>query len=431
MIKRYTLPGMAKIWTDENRFTKMLEVEILACEALARQKIIPPADLARIRKRAKFSVKRIDQIEKKTKHDVIAFLTNIAENVGPSSRYIHQGLTSSDVLDTALSVQMREAIDILIADVKKLIKALAKKARQYKQTPMIGRSHGIHAEPITFGLKMALFYTEMQRNLNRLREAREEISYGKISGAVGTFAHLDPKVEAYVCRKLKLKPAPVSTQVLQRDRHAYYLNAIALTGAGLEKLATEIRGLQRTEILEAEEFFSKGQKGSSAMPHKRNPITCERITGLARILRTNALAAVENISLWHERDISHSSVERVIIPDSTILLDYMLDKMTRLIENLLVYPLNMKKNMAKTKGLIFSQAVMLKLTQKGITREKAYEIIQRNAMRVWKENIDFKQLLKQDKDLAKYLKPKEIEQAFDLKHHLRNVDKILKRTGII
>jgi len=430
MIQRYTLPGMAKIWTDENRFAKMLEVEILACEALSKQKIIPAADLARIKKRACFSVKRIDKIEAKVKHDVIAFLTNVAEHVGPSSRYIHLGLTSSDVLDTALSVQMREAADILIDDLKKLINALAKKARKYKHTPMIGRSHGIHAEPITFGLKMALFFTEMQRNMERLKQAREVISYGKISGAVGTFAHLEPTVEEYVCKKLKLKPAAVSTQVLQRDRHAQYLSAIALTGASLEKLATEIRGLQRTEVLEVEEFFSKGQKGSSAMPHKRNPIICERVTGLARILRTNALAGIENVSLWHERDISHSSVERVIVPDSTILLDYMLDKMTNLIENLLVYPKNMRKNMDKTKGLIFSQTLMLKLTNKGIAREKAYEIIQRNAMRVWKEDIDFKGILLSDKELSRYLKPEDIEQAFDLKHHLRNVDKIFKRAGI-
>jgi len=408
----------------------MMEVEVAACEAHAKLGKIPRNALSGIKKRAKFDLARIEALDRKTNHDVAAFVENLQENVGKGGEYIHMGLTSNDVTDTALALQMKEAADIILKDLNNFSAVLAKKAKRYKDTAMIGRTHGIHAEPITFGLKIALFYQEVKRNIERMEAAKKAISVGKISGAVGTFSNLEPQVEAYVCKKLDLEPAPISNQVLQRDRHAEFLTAIAITGATLEKLATEIRGLQRTEILEAEEYFSKTQKGSSAMPHKRNPITCERICGLARVLRANAHASIENIALWHERDISHSSVERVIIPDSTILIDYMLNMMTDLIEHLVIYPDNMKKNLEKTGGLIFSQRVMIELIKKGLTREKAYRLVQKHAMVTWKEGKDFRELLLKDKEVTKALKPYQINKCFELDYYLRNVKKIFKRAGL-
>ncbi|OQX86421.1 adenylosuccinate lyase [candidate division KSB1 bacterium 4484_87] len=430
MIPRYTLPQMGKIWTDENKFRTWLEVEITVAEVQAELKIIPKDEVAQIRERANFDIDRILQIEKEVKHDVIAFLTNVGEFVGEASRFLHLGMTSSDLLDTANALLMKQAGEILIEDIEKFRSVLQKRALEHKWTVCIGRSHGIHAEPTTFGLKLALWYDEMNRNLRRLKSSVENISYGKLSGAVGTFAHMDPIVEKMVCERLGLQPAPVSTQIIQRDRYAEFLTAIALTGATIEKIATEIRHLQRTEVLEAEEYFSKGQKGSSAMPHKRNPITCEQMSGLARLLRTNALAAMENIALWHERDISHSSVERVILPDSTILLNYMLHKMTDLIANLLVYPKNMQRNLNRTNGLIFSQAVLLALVRKGLLREKAYQLVQDRAMECWRIGKPFKELLLEDPEITKILQPKEIEKIFDYQYHLRNVEKIFEKAGI-
>jgi adenylosuccinate lyase len=427
MIPRYSRPDMAGLWEPENRYRSWLEVEILACEANSRLGLIPVKSLANIKKKADFSAKRIDQLEKIVKHDVIAFLTAVGEKVGPDSRYIHLGLTSSDVLDTSLASLMRKASDIIISDIRMIIKTLKKKALQHKNTVMIGRSHGVHAEPVTFGLKMALWYEEMNRALDRMLRARDVISVGKVSGAVGTFANIDPFVETYVCRKLELKPEPVATQVVQRDRHAEFLSALALIASSIEKFSVELRHLQRTEVLEAEEYFSEGQKGSSAMPHKRNPISAENLTGLARVVRANAIAAMENIALWHERDISHSSVERLIIPDSTILIDYMLARFNNLIDRLFVYPKNMQRNMAISKGLFHSESVMLALVGKGITRETAYTYVQRNAMDAWKRGGDFKQLLKSDKDIGKYLRGKEIDECFDLSHTLNKVDYIFKR----
>jgi adenylosuccinate lyase len=427
MIPRYSRPEMAGLWETENRYRAWLEVEILACEANSRLGLIPAKSLANIKKKADFSVKRIDELEKIVKHDVIAFLTAVGEKVGPDSRYIHLGLTSSDVLDTSLARLMRRASDIIISDIRTILKTLKKKALQHKNTVMIGRSHGVHAEPVTFGLKMALWYEEMNRALDRMYRARDVISVGKLSGAVGTFANIDPFVETYVCRKLELEPEPVATQVVQRDRHAEFLSALALIASSIEKFSVELRHLQRTEVLEAEEYFSEGQKGSSAMPHKRNPISAENLTGLARVVRANAIAAMENIALWHERDISHSSVERLIIPDSTILIDYMLARFNNLIDRLFVYPKNMQRNMAISKGLFHSESVMLALVGKGITRETAYAYVQRNAMDVWKRGGDFKQLLKNDKDIGKYLSRKEIDACFDLSHTLKQVDYIFKR----
>lgn len=429
MIERYTLPKMSKIWEDKNKFSQMLRIEILACEAMALRGKIPPQALSRIRQ-AKFNISRIKKIEEKTHHDVIAFLTNVSENVGSASRYIHVGLTSSDILDTSLAIMMREAADILIEGLNKLQKAFAKKAKAYKNTVCIGRTHGIHAEPTTFGLKMALFFAETERNIERMKQARAGISVGKISGAVGTYAFVEPFVEKYLCRKLNLKPAPISTQIIQRDRHAQFLTTIAIVGSSLEKFATEIRNLQKTEVREVEEPFGKSQKGSSAMPHKRNPIICERIAGLARVLRGNALASLENISLWHERDITHSSVERIIIPDSTLLLDYMIDRFVYVVSNLLLYPKNMRKNLEETKGLVFSQRVLLELLNCGLNREEAYKIVQSNAMRVWRGEKDFKRLLLEDKRLSRHLSPKKIEACFDGKCFLKNVNMIFKRLGL-
>jgi adenylosuccinate lyase len=429
MIDRYSLEKMKSIWSEENKFRKWLEVELAACEAWKQIGKIPDASLKKIKKVAKFSVKRINEIEKTVDHDVIAFLTNVAEHVGPDSRFIHMGMTSSDVVDTSLSLLMRESSQLIISDIKDLIRALKGKARQYKHTPMIGRSHGIHAEPTTFGLKMALYYEEMKRNLDRMAKAMDVISVGKFSGAVGTYSNIEPKVEEIACKKLGIKRAEVSTQVIQRDRHAEYLTSIAIVAATLEKIATEIRNLQRTEIQEAEEPFKQGQKGSSAMPHKRNPITCERIAGLARVLRANSMVALENVALWHERDITHSSTERIIIPDSSILIDYMLQTLTRIIDNLVVYPDNMRKNIDKTQGLIFSQRLLLMLVGKGLTREDAYRIVQSNAMKA-RGRRSLKEEVLSDPIAAKYLNKREIESAFDINYYLRHVDDIFKRINI-
>jgi adenylosuccinate lyase len=430
MIERYTLPKMAGIWSEENKFANMLKIEILACEALSKLKIIPREDLFRIKKKARVNIDRIKEIEKKTNHDILSFVTNIAENVGDSAKFVHFGLTSSDVIDTGLSVMMREAMDILINDAGDLLKAFRLKARRYKNTVMIGRSHGVHAEPITFGLKMALFYEETKRNIVRLKKAREVIAYGKLSGSVGTHANIDPFVEEYVSRKLGLKPAKASSQILQRDRHAEYLAAIAITGSSLEKFATEFRALQRTETDEVEEYFSPTQKGSSSMPHKKNPIMFERICGLARILRANALAGMENMPLWHERDISHSSVERVIIPDSTILLDYMLTKMAGLVNRLVVNEQKMKENLYKTRGIIFSQRVLLELIKRGLTRRKAYDIVQEAALNMKKDDIFFEEALKKNERVREVMGPKAIEECFDLSYHTKHIDRIFKRVGI-
>jgi adenylosuccinate lyase len=427
MIPRYTRQEMGRIWTEENKFKKWLEIEVLACEAWAELGEIPPDALKEIKERARFDIGRIGELEKVLKHDVVAFLTAVGENVGKASRYIHFGLTSSDILDTSLALLLKEASELIIEDIRKFLSVIKDKALKYKDTVMIGRSHGIHAEPITFGLKMALWFDEMHRNLKRMERAKEAISYGKISGAVGTFANVPPYVEEYVCRKCGLKPARVSTQIVQRDHHAEFFTTLAVIASSLEKFAVEIRHLQRTEVLEAEEFFTKGQKGSSAMPHKRNPILSENLCGLARMVRANSLAALENVALWHERDISHSSVERVIGPDSTILMDYMLYRLTNIIENLLVYPENMARNLESTKGLIFSESLMLELTKRGLSREDAYAMVQRNAMKVWEEGTDFKQEVLKDRDITKALSREEIEECFDLKGHLGHVNEIFKR----
>ena len=430
MISRYTREKMGQIWQDSVKWQKMLDVEIAVCEAWAKLGRIPKTSLSKIKKKAKFDIRRIAQIEKKTKHDIIAFLTSVAENVGPDSRFIHMGLTSNDAIDTGQALQLKEASDILIEDVNELLKVLKRKAKKHKLTIMAGRSHNVHAEPITFGLKVALWYEEMIRNLERLKAAKKSVCVGKLSGAVGTYSNIDPRVEKTVLKSLGLGLEPVASQVVQRDRHAQYLTTLAIIGSSLEKFTSEIRNLQHTEILEVEEFFSKGQKGSSAMPHKRNPITCERISGLARVLRGNALAAMENVSLWHERDISHSSVERIILADSTILLDYMLYLFTEVADKLIVYPGNMMRNLEKTKGLMFSQRVLIALVEKGLTREQAYQVVQRNALKVWKEHRDFKSLLLEDEELSKLMEKKEIELCFDLKFVLRNINTIFKRVGI-
>ncbi|MDQ0285914.1 adenylosuccinate lyase [Desulfofundulus luciae] len=430
MIERYTLPEMKAIWSQENKFRKWLEVEIYACEAMAEMGLIPEEAFKQIREKADFNVRRIEEIEAEVNHDVIAFLTCVGEYVGDAAKYIHMGLTSSDVLDTALAVLMKEAGQQILRRLEELRAVLLERAREHRYTLMIGRTHGVHAEPITFGLKMLLWVAETERNINRMKRAIDVISVGKISGAVGTYANIDPRVEAHVCRRLGLRPARISTQVLQRDRHAEFMTTLAVIGSSLDKFATEIRNLQRTDILEVEEYFARGQKGSSAMPHKRNPITAERISGLARILRGNALAALENVALWHERDISHSSVERVIIPDSTITLDYMLYKMTAIMKNLLVYPENMRKNLERTHGLLFSQRVLLALVEKGLSRERAYELVQRNAMRSWREGTGFETLLKEDADITSVLPPKEIESLFNYDYHLRHIDDIYRRFGL-
>ena len=427
MIPRYTRPAMGKLWEPESRFRKWLDVEIAVCEAWAELAEIPVDAVVKIKKKARFDVKRIDEIEGVVKHDVIAFLTSVAENVGHESRFIHKGLTSSDVVDTALSLLMKEAADIILKDLKELMSVLKKQAYKYKNTPIIGRSHGVHAEPMTFGLKFALWYEETKRNIARMKRAKDVVSIGKFSGAVGTFSNIPTKIEEKVCKKLGLNPEPVATQVVQRDRHAEYLTTLSLIAGSIEKISVEIRHLQRTEVLEAEEPFTKGQKGSSAMPHKRNPVGCENLSGLARLVRSNAMAGLENIALWHERDISHSSVERVIIPDSTILVDYMLNRLKGILDGLHVYPDRMLKNMNRSYGLYNSQRVLLALTGRGMSREDAYEIVQRNAMQSWKKGIEFKKLLLKDKDVKKYLSSKEIKKIFDLKYYLKNVDYIFER----
>ncbi len=427
MIQRYSNEEMAKIWSDESKFDAWLKVEILACEAMNKLGIVPDSAMKTIKKKARFDAKKILEIEKVTKHDVIAFLTNVEEYVGEDSRFIHLGLTSSDVLDTSFAYLLKKASNIIIKDINGLMDALKERAFEHKDTVMIGRSHGIHAEPVTFGLKMALFYEEMRRNLARMKRAKAAISCGNISGAVGTFANIDPSVEEYVCKKLGLSVEPVSTQVVQRDRHAEFFTTLALIAGTIEKISVEIRHLQRTEVYEAEEYFSKGQKGSSAMPHKRNPVLSENLTGLARIIRSNSIAAMENVALWHERDISHSSVERVIAPDSTILMDFMLKRMTGVIKKLIVYPKNMKENMNKLCGLVFSQKILLDLVSKGVKRQDAYLLVQRNAMEVWKKRVPFLELLLKDKEITKYLTKKEIRESFDLNYHLKHVDTIFKR----
>jgi len=427
MINRYTRPEMGSIWEDENRYAKWLDVEIAACEAMSEEGTIPAKSLKVIKEKAGFSVERIMEIEEETRHDVIAFLTNVAEYVGPESRFIHLGLTSSDILDTSFALLLKEAMNLIIQDVEGFMKTLKKRAIEHKNTVMIGRSHGIHAEPITFGLKLAVWYSEMERNLRRLEDALNIISYGKLSGAVGTFANISPRVEELTCKKLGLTPAKISTQIIQRDRHAQYFTTLAILAGTLEKIAVEIRHLQRTEVLEAEEPFKKGQKGSSAMPHKKNPIGSENISGLARLVRSNSLAAMENIALWHERDISHSSVERVIAPDSTILIDFMLHRLDRIVSGLIVHPDNMINNLNKTKGLIFSQQALIKLAEKGMERQKAYVMVQRNAMKVWESGQDFKELIMEDEDICRYLSKKEIEEMFDVNYHLKHVDEIFER----
>jgi len=421
---------MGRIWEDENRYAKWLEVELAACEAMMEQGLIPPEAFKNIREKASFSVNRILEIEKETRHDVIAFITNVAEYVGPDSHYIHNGLTSSDILDTSLALLLKEALDLIMDGVGNFMEVIRQRAFEHKETVMIGRSHGIHAEPITFGLKLAVWYAEMKRNLQRLEEAREIISYGKLSGAVGTFANVTPEIEALTMKKLGLRPAEISTQIVQRDRHAQYFTSLAILAGTMEKIATEIRHLQRTEVLEAEEPFAKGQKGSSAMPHKKNPIGSENISGLARLVRSNSLAAMENMALWHERDISHSSVERVIGPDSTILVDFMLHRLTRIIKGLVVHPDRMLANLNMTRGLIFSQQVLIALAEKGLERQAAYGMVQRNALTVWESGGEFKTLVMNDQEIGKYLSRAEIEKLFDVNYHLKHVDTIFERVFV-
>ncbi len=418
---------MARIWETGSRFANWLAIEILACEAWSRLGKVPSSALRNIKKKARFDIGRIEEIEKTVKHDVISFLTSVAESVGPDSRYIHMGLTSSDILDTSFAMQLRDAATLIIEDMRIMLSVLEQKAREHKYTVMMGRSHGIHAEPTTFGLKMALWHEEMKRNLERMERAREAVSCGKLSGAVGTFSSIDPFVEEYVLAKLGLRPEKVATQVVQRDRHAEYFSTLAIVASSIEKFAVEIRHLQRTELLEAEEPFTAGQKGSSAMPHKRNPVLSENLTGLARLIRGYAVSAMEDVALWHERDISHSSVERVIGPDATILMDFMLVRAANLIRDLVVYPENMLANMEKLRGAVFSQKALLKLVEKGLTREDAYSLVQKNAMKVWEGAGDFKTLLLNDGNVSKYLTAKEIDSCFDVKPYLKNVDYIFRR----
>ena len=427
MIPRYTHPEMGRIWSDQRRYETWLRVEIAAAEAMAAAGIIPDDAARDIRERGRFDIARIEAIEETTQHDVIAFTTAVAEHVGPSARWLHFGMTSSDVIDTAQALQMREACDVILKDLEELSQAVFDRAIECRHTPMIGRTHGVHAEPMTFGLKLALWYAELERDAERVRRARTTISVGKLSGAVGTFAHLPPSVEADVCNQLGLEPEPVASQVVQRDRHAELLGALAVTAASLEKFALEIRGLQKTEIGEVEEPFGKGQKGSSAMPHKRNPIGCEQICGLARLVRANAHAALENVALWHERDISHSSVERVILPDSFIALDHMLRRFTRIVRGMEVHPERMRENLNRSRGVVFSGTVLLELAKKGVSRETAYEWVQRNAMLSYAEQRDFKTLLQSDTDVQRVLSAAEIERAFDLREQLKHVDDIFDR----
>ncbi len=430
MIERYSLAKMKGIWQEEFKFQTMLAIEILALEAYASKKIVPPQAVKRIKQKAKFNLAQIQKIEEKTQHDVVAFVSNVAQYIGNDAQYLHLGLTSSDILDTTLGVQLKSASEILIADLEKLLKLIAQKARLYKDMVCIGRTHGVHAEPTTFGLKLALWFDETKRNLSRLKQAKQEVCLGKLSGAVGTYSNIEPFVEDYVCRKLGLNPVNIATQVIQRDVYAQYMVTLAVIGSSLEKFATEIRHLQKTEVLEAEEPFAKGQKGSSAMPHKRNPVICERICGLARLLRANAQVALENVALWHERDISHSSVERVIFPDSTLALDYMLNKFIQVVIGMKVYPDNMLANLAKTRGLIFSQRVLIALMNKGLTRTQAYDLVQKAAMQTWKGAGNFKDNLLVLPEVAKFISIKELDKIFDLDYYLRNVDKIFHKVGL-
>ena len=430
MIERYTRPEMGEIWTEENRFRAWLKVEILACEAWAELGVIPREDVEKIRKNARIDVARIHEIERETRHDVVAFTRAVSETLGPESKWVHYGLTSTDVVDTALSYLLLQANRILLKDIDRFLEVLKKKALRYKDTVMMGRTHGVHAEPTTFGLKMALWYAEMKRNRERFVRAMEEVRVGKISGAVGTYANIDPFVEEYVCRKLGLEPAPISTQTLQRDRHAAYMATLALIATSLDKFATEIRGLQKSETREVEEAFKAGQKGSSAMPHKRNPVGSENVSGLARVIRGHMVSAYENVPLWHERDISHSSVERVILPDATILLNYLLNRFAGIVEELTVFPENMKRNMERTFGLIYSQRVLLTLIDKGMKREEAYDRVQRLAMRAWEEQRPFRPLVEADEVISKVLTPEEIADCFDYRYHLKHVDTLFRRLGL-
>ncbi len=427
MIKRYSLPKMSSLWTEEKKYQVWLQIELLACEAMAELGIASKTDIENIRSGAEIDLKRIAEIEEVAKHDVIAFITAISEKIGPSSRFLHLGMTSSDVVDTGQAILLNEACAILLEDLKRLKEAVKKKAYQFQHTLMIGRSHGVHGEPITFGFKLALWHEELKRSEERLRQAKEMIRVGKISGSMGTFAHVDPFVEKYVCEKSGLIPDPVSNQIIQRDRHAQLLTTLAILASSLEKFSVEIRHLQRTEVREAEEFFSEGQKGSSSMPHKRNPIGSENISGLARLIRSNAMASLENIPLWHERDISHSSVERVIFPDTTILMDYMLNRFTKMVENLSVFPEKMKNNLNLTRGIIYSQRILLELAKKGEQRKEAYEIVQKLAMESWQNECSFEELLLSDRSILSYVSLEELKSCFDPNYYVRHMDEIFKR----
>lgn len=430
MIERYTRPEMGAIWTEENRFKAWLEVEILACEAWAELGVIPKEDVEKIRKHASFDIQRIKEIEEETRHDVVAFTRAVSETLGEERKWVHYGLTSTDVVDTALSYLLKQANEILLRDLENFIHVLKEKAQEHKHTVMMGRTHGVHAEPTTFGLKLALWYAEMQRNLERFKQAAETVRVGKISGAVGTYANIDPFVEKYVCEKLGLEPAPISTQTLQRDRHAHYMATLALIATSIEKFAVEIRGLQKSETREVEEFFAKGQKGSSAMPHKRNPIGSENMTGMARVIRGYMLTAYENVPLWHERDISHSSAERIILPDATIALNYMLNRFANIVKNLTVFPENMKRNMDRTLGLIYSQRVLLALIDTGMTREEAYDLVQPKAMEAWETQVPFRTLIEADEAITSRLTKEQIDDCFDYHYHLKHVDTIFERLGL-
>ncbi|WP_330938068.1 adenylosuccinate lyase [Bacillus licheniformis] len=430
MIERYSRPEMAAIWTDENRFQAWLEVEILACEAWAELGVIPKEDVKVLREKASFDINRIFEIEQDTRHDVVAFTRAVSETLGEEKKWVHYGLTSTDVVDTALSYLLKQANEILLKDIERFIDILKEKAKEHKYTVMMGRTHGVHAEPTTFGLKLALWYEEMKRNLERFKQAKEGIEVGKISGAVGTYANINPFVEQYVCEKLGLKAAPISTQTLQRDRHADYMAALALVATSIEKFAVEIRGLQKSETREVEEFFAKGQKGSSAMPHKRNPIGSENMTGMARVIRGYMLTAYENVPLWHERDISHSSAERIILPDATIALNYMLNRFGNIVKNLTVFPENMKRNMDRTLGLIYSQRVLLALIDTGMAREEAYDTVQPKAMEAWEKQVPFRQLVEAEEKITSRLSPEQINDCFDYNYHLKNVDYIFERLGL-
>ncbi|MEH7382765.1 adenylosuccinate lyase [Bacillus sp. JJ1533] len=430
MIERYTREEMGSIWTEENRFRAWLEVEILACEAWAELGEIPKEDVALIRKNASFDLNRVNEIEEETRHDVVAFTRAVSETLGEERKWVHYGLTSTDVVDTALSYLLKQANDILQKDIERFIDILAEKAKEHKYTVMMGRTHGVHAEPTTFGLKLALWHEEMKRNLERFKLAAEGVQFGKISGAVGTYANIDPFVEKYVCEKLGITPSPISTQTLQRDRHAAYMSALALVATSIEKFAVEIRGLQKSETREVEEFFAKGQKGSSAMPHKRNPIGSENMTGLARVIRGYMMTAYENVPLWHERDISHSSAERIILPDATIALNYMLNRFGNIVKNLTVFPENMKRNMDRTLGLIYSQRVLLALIDSGLTREEAYDTVQPKAMEAWEKQIPFRELIEAEEKITSRLTPSQINDCFDYNYHLKHVDMIFERLGL-